>query len=415
MRGLLRLLLCLGLVGCATAMAQPDTGPAFDVEAATQAYVARLDARQRAASDAYFEGQYWLLLWDWLYTLVIAWLLLHFGFSTRLRNLSERVSRASFLQHCVYIPLFLLTVFVLSLPLSIYRDFIREHEYGLSNLSFLAWFGEQLIGLGLLLVIGTPAIAVLYVLLRKARRTWIAWASTAGVALLGLLFMVSPVYIQPLFNDYRPLADGPLKERILSLARANGVPAGEVYQFDASRQTSRISANVSGLFGTARISLNDNLLNRVSPAGVEAAMGHEIGHYALNHGPRHVLELGLVLALGFVVVNRLFDRLNRSSWRIRGLDDIAGLPLVMAILYTYGFLMTPVINTIIRVAEVEADIYGLNAARQPDGWAEDVLLLSEYRKVHPGYWEEILFYDHPSGYERLRMGMHWKKENLDRP
>ena len=385
----------------------------FDIEAATQAYLDRLSPEQRAASDAYFEGGYWLILWNFLLGLLIAWILLNYGISTRMRDLGERLTRFRFLRVTSYIFLYMLVVFVLSLPLLIYQDFFREHQYGLSNLTFFDWFVELMIELGVDLVLSCLGLALIYYVIRKTPRTWPVWGAVTGIFLLALLFLVTPVFINPLFNDYQSLEEGPVKEKILSLARANAVPADDVYRFDASRQSKRISANVSGLLGTTRISLNDNLLNRTSPESIEAVMAHEIGHYALNHGPKLIFSFGLLLAVGFAFVAWAFDRVNRPSWGIRGVSDIAGLPLLMALLSIYFFIAKPIVNSIIRINEIEADIYGLNAARQPDGNSEALLGLSEYRKMKPGYWEEIIFFDHPSGYNRIRMSMQWKKENLD--
>jgi len=400
------------LVAAVMAQQAPGAAGSFDVELATRAYLDTLGVDARAASDAYFEGGYWLTLWDWLYTLLLAWVLLRFGLSAKMRDLSERATRFVFLRSAIFAALFIVVVFLMSLPLTIYRDFIREHAYGLSNLSFLAWLGEGLIGLAVSVVLGSLAIAVIYLVIRKAPRTWPVWTSVTGILMIAFLIAIAPVFISPLFNDYRPLEDGALKARILSLARANGVPASDVYEFDASRQTTRISANVSGLFGTTRISLNDNRLNRTSREGVEAVMAHEIGHYALNHIPNSLVYFALILAGGIAFIRYAFDRMSRPAWGVRGIGDTAGLPLMMALFATYLFVMTPVLNTIVRVSEAEADIFGLNAARQPDGWAEAVLTLSDYRKMEPGYWEEILFFDHPSGYRRIRMAMQWKKENL---
>jgi STE24 endopeptidase len=166
------------------------------------------------------------------------------------------------------------------------------------------------------------------------------------------------------------------------------------------------------LFGTTRISLNDNLLNRTSAESIEAVMGHEMGHYALNHGPEMLVEFGALLVIGFIFIRWAFDRVNRPAWGIRDISDIAGLPLLAALFSTYSFFIAPVTNSIIRTNEAEADIFALNASRQPDGFSEAILGLSEYRKMKPGYWEEVIFFDHPSGYNRIYMSMQWKKENL---
>ncbi len=142
---------------------------------------------------------------------------------------------------------------------------------------------------------------------------------------------IAPVYIAPLFNTYTTLKPSPVRDGILRLAHANGISAQEVYQVDASRKTTRVSANVSGLLGTERITLNDNLLNRASPAAIQAVLGHEMGHYVLNHGYKGLLALGLVIVCGFAIVAWLFDRLaarHVDRWGVVGVADPAGLPLI---------------------------------------------------------------------------------------
>ena len=205
-----------------------------------------------------------------------------------------------------------------------------------------------------------------------------------------------------------------MRESILSLARANRVPAEEVYQFDASRQTTRISANVSGMFGTTRVSLNDNLLKRTSDAEIRAVMGHEMGHFVLNHGIRLTIYLSLLLTAGYFVVARVLDwAIARwgQRWGVTDRADPAGLPAALAILTIFLSLTPPVENSIIRQAEAEADAYGLASAREPHGFAMAAMRLSTYRKIHPGPWEEIIFFDHPSGYDRVKRAMTWLEEN----
>jgi len=115
--------------------------------------------------------------------------------------------------------------------------------------------------------------------------------------------LIAPVYIFPLFNKYTKLQDAHIKDPILSMARANGIPATEVYEFDASRQSNRVSANVSGFAGTLRISLNDNLLKRCTLPEIETTMGHEMGHYVLNHAYKGLVMIGVVIVIGFAFLN----------------------------------------------------------------------------------------------------------------
>lgn len=391
----------------------PTEGPSFDPVVATEAYLNRLPADQRARSDAYFEGGYWLQLWDFLYGLGVAALLLGTGLSARLRDAVERLTRFRFVQAILYTAGYTLLAGLLTFPLALYEGFFREHQYGLSNQSFGEWMTDQAKGVALGLVFGGLTIAALYAAFRKAPRTWWLWGAALTITFLILGILIAPVFIAPLFNTYTELEDPTLRGSILSLARANGIPADHVYVFDASKQHNRVSANVSGLGETMRISLNDNLLNRASPAGVEAVMGHEMGHYVLNHVYESIVFFGVVLFLGFAFLRWGFGwALARwgERWRVQGITDLAGLPLLAAVLSVYFFLMTPILNTYIRVNEAEADLFGLNSARQPDGFAEVALMLSEYRKLSPGPIEEWIFFDHPSGRNRILMAMRWKAE-----
>jgi STE24 endopeptidase len=384
-----------------------------DPEQATQAYLARISPEFRARSDAYFDGQHWLVLWNLLYGLAMAWLLLARGRWAKVTLWAQRVTPRGFLSAMIAAAAYLLVTWVLSLPIAVYEGFFREHQYAMATQTFGPWFGEQLIGLGLGLVIGTPAIAVLYLILRRAGRQGWLWGAVAAIVINAFIALIGPVYIDPLFNTYKPLADGPVKESILSMARANGVPTDNVVQFDASRQTTRVSANVSGFMGTTSIRLNDNLLNTTLPE-IREVMGHEMGHYVLNHTYKHLVYFGLLFAGGFAFMQFGYAGAVRrwgSGWNLGGHTDVAGLPLMVALLSVFMFVATPLTRNVIRIAEIEADIFGLNASREPDGFAETALKLGKYRKLAPGALEEIIFFDHPSGYQRIHMAMRWKAEN----
>jgi len=387
----------------------------FDAVAATQTFMSRLQGEARAKSDTYAEGGYWLLLWNLLYGLLVAWLLLSLRISARIRDFVERRTRHKNPQTLLYVLIYVPLTAVLSFPITFYEGFYREHQYGLSNLSFMGWLGETGINVGVDMVVTGIAVTGLYAILRRLPHTWWAWGSVAGAGFIMLLIMAGPVFISPLFNTFKPLPPGPIRDDILSMARANGIPVDNVYYSDASKQTKRVSANVSGLFGTTRITLNDNLLNRTSPAEIRAVMAHEMGHYVLNHGLKHTVSFTLVLLGGLLFIKYSWDWATArfgGRFGVRSISDPAGLPLLVALFSIYIFIATPVYKTIIRTAEVEADIFGLNAAREPDGFAEAIFKLSEYRKLEPGAVEEFIFFDHPSGYSRIYAAMRWKAENI---
>lgn len=388
---------------------------AFDVDAATRAYLAMVEGPVRARSDAYFEGGYWLLLWNALFGIAVNWALLHFGWSARWSAWAARRVRRPALRTMLYwLPYVAVTTLIL-LPWTIYTDFWREHQYAMSNLSFAAWASEEATGLAISLVVGALALAAIYAVIRRAPRSWWLWGTGLTVAFVAFGALLAPVFVAPLFNTYTPMAQSPLRTEILAMAKANNVPADNVYVFDASKQTDRISANVSGLGPTIRISLNDNLLGRTAPEEVKAVMGHELGHYVLNHVWKLIGGFALIFMFVFLfawfAAPRLLAR-HGARWGVRDVADPASLPL-LSILFTIAMLAaTPLTNSIVRVNEIEADAFGLDAAREPDGFAHVAMRLSEYRKLEPGTLEEIVFFDHPSGYNRARMSMEWKARHL---
>ena len=388
---------------------------AFNVDSAAQSYIHSLSGEARAQSDSYFEGGYVLQLVDLVYGFIVAYVFLRMGLGKQMKRVTQKVANVH-LQNLIFAVLYLLLSWVLSFPLSVYSDFFREHQYGLSNLNFGRWLMESLQGLGVGIIFTAPMITLLYLALRKAGKHWWIWGTVGSVAFLMFVSFIGPVFIAPIFNKYEPLEEGPLKREILSMARANSIPAENVYKFDASKQSKRVSANVSGFASTTRISLNDNLLNRCSPAEIKAVMAHEMGHYVLNHIYKMIVELGVLIVLVFALLNWALNKLigaRGTRWGIESIRDVAGLPLLVFVMSVIFFVATPVSNTLIRTQEMEADIFGLNTAREPDAFAHVAMLLSEYRKIEPGKWEEIIFFDHPSGKVRVTTAMTWKAEHLN--
>jgi STE24 endopeptidase len=387
----------------------------FDPAAATQAWLDSVPRNQREKSDAYFEGGYWLIIWNFLLTAAISVFLLASLFSARLRDFSERVTKIKNFQVACYAILYLLFVYALSFPLNLYENFFREHQYGLATQSFAQWFREQLLGLALTLVGGTLLVVVLYTVFRRAPRTWWIWGAIVMIVFSGALMLIAPVYIEPLFNTYKPLTDPKIRDTILAMARANEIPVKQVFEVDASRQTTRVSANVAGLLGTTRVALNDNLLKQCTLPEIRAVMAHEMGHYVLNHGGKLLTYFGILILAGLALTRILFDTAVKrwgEKWRVRGIADPAGLPLLALIFSTLLFFATPVINTVVRFTEREADAFGINTSREPDGMAKAALKLGVYRKLDPMPLEEFIFFDHPSGRARIRMAMDWKAADL---
>jgi STE24 endopeptidase len=382
-----------------------------DADAATQAYLDRLPADVVARSNDYFEGGYWLQLWNFLAGLAVSWLLLRGRLSARVRDACQRIGRFGFVRDALYGAFFSVTSWVLTLPLNAYQNLVRERQYEMATQTFGPWLVDQLIQLGVQTVAMALAVAVLYLVIRRAGERWWIWGAAATMAMMVFVVMIAPVLIDPLTNTYKPVTDPQIKAAVLALAQADDVPVDNVYEFDASRQTTRVSANVSGIFGTAAVRLNDNLLRATLPE-IRAVMGHELGHFVMNHIYKSLCEMALLMIFGFLVAKWALDAMLRrhgARWGLDGVADVAGLPLLLAVFSVFMLVTTPISNTLVRTQEIEADRFGLNLAREPHGEAEVDLKLTEYRKPDPGPIEEFVFFDHPSTRHRIHDAMQWRQ------
>jgi STE24 endopeptidase len=387
----------------------------FDPVQATNAYLATVSAADEANTNGYVNAGYQIMVMALVLDVLLAYILLRFGWSRRWRDLAERITKHKFAQAFIYVPIYMVVSAVLLFPLSWFAGFYTEHKYGLATQGFGAWLVEWL-QMNAFAIAGLSIfVACLYLVLRRSPQHWWLWATGLVMVFSALLMLIAPVFIDPVFNDYRPMDEGPLKDRILSIARANGMQADDVKQVDESRQNNRVSANVSGIFGSSRIALNDNLLNRASPAAVEAVMGHEIGHYVLHHQWKTMACFALIFLPGFALANAIFHSVlrRRADWGIRGIDDYAGYPLLYAIGMLVIFLATPLFYKLTYIHEAEADLFAINATDKPDAWAEVALLTAQYRKLRPSAWEENWLNHHPSPYARIYMAMRWKAEQTD--
>ncbi len=405
------LALAAGLLLAGSAAA--TTALPFDPDVATRAWLNTMDPAAVARSNHYFEGTYWISIVSPLINIVVAMAMMMLGVAKGLRTWLEKTVKFYVFVTWGMALFYLVVSSLISFPFDYWVGFVREHAYGLSTQDFSHWFTEYLQGFGITLVIGSIAIVFLYLIIAATKQTWWIWGTIASVIFITVLGMLAPVYLSPIFNKYTPMADSPLKESVLQMAQANGIPVDNVYVFDVSRQSHRVTANVSGFASTTRISLSDTLIQRESPGGVRAVLGHEMGHYVLDHNVSILVMSTLLTAVLFALANVLFNRLSKGErWGVRSVWDPGGMPLLFAV---FGFLMllsTPINNNLTRFHEHQADMFGLNAAREPDGFAESALLLSEYRKMEPSPLEEWFFYDHPSGYERIHMSMVWKAHHM---
>ncbi len=349
-------------------------------------------------------------LWGFAIPLVI----LFTGFSARIRTLATRLSGGRwFLTIALFAVLYGLVGFVIDLPLAYCTGFARPHAYGLSDQLPSKWWGDAFKGLGVGLVLSALALWIPYLLLKKSPKRWWLYTAIVAVPLVILLQMISPVFIDPLFNKFGPMKDKALERKILALADRAGISGGKVYEVDKSVDTKTVNAYVNGFGQTKRIVLWDTTIKKLKPEEVLFVMGHEMGHYVLGHVRQLVVLISFLILIGLLAVHlsangmiaRFKDRLGFES-----LSDVASLPLLSLIFSLVFFVLTPAVFVFTRHIEHEADRFGLEITRDSRNAATAFVKLQEENLAipRPGPVYKFFRQSHPPLGERIDFANEYK-------
>lgn len=383
----------------------------FDPAAATAQWLATLSPQETARAIAYTHGSHWLILWSFLVSALVAWIIVRTGLLVAIRSRIERRRRRPILASFVVALVYSAMSWALTLPWAIYQGWWREKQYGLTSQALGGWLGEAVIGAAISVVATSLLLVAIYALIRRARRFWWAWAAGVTAAFIVIGLVLAPLLIEPIFNTYTPAPNGPVRDAVVTLAKQTGTPSDKIFIYNGSKQSDRYTANVSGLFGTARVAMSDTMFKQGADlAEVRGVVGHEMGHYVRAHILWTVGILVLLSVLAFWLTDRLYPvahRLLRAD-RVGDISDPAGLPVLALVLAFLGVLGTPVFATMTRTMEEDADRFSLVHANEPDGLSKALIKTAEYRAPSPSPIEEFLFYDHPSVENRIRRAMEWK-------
>jgi STE24 endopeptidase len=386
-----------------------------DPEAATATYLARIPADMRDTGGGYSDARLAAFLLR-LANLLAATAFLCIGrFGAQLRDRARRVTANELAVDAIVAAGYFMVLFVLTLPGELYTSFIRPREFGFSEQTFADWLNGAVINWGIFSAFYLLGVIAIYRLIRWRQSQWVLWSVGVYFALRATYSLLSPAVIEPLTNQFRPLAEGPQRQQILALAHTAGIVDAEVVTGDASRQTRLLDAHVSGVGGWTRISIDDNTLHASSDAMLRAVVAHEIGHYVLRHNELLVVADTAVMAIGFIFVAFItrtsFRRWGRN-WGVKRLGDIGGLPAFWGAFLLWGFVALPLSNAISRAVEHRADLFSLELAREPNGLAEFMIHDADEARLEPGPLEYSLFYTHPSDAERVRTAMDWRAAHL---
>ena len=352
----------------------------------------------RTGYGLYFAGAVygWALLWGVLAS----------GLSARLREVAERRASKPWGRLAIYYGLLTLVLGLARFPLAWYGGFWRERAYGLSAQSFGSWLGDWLKGEGVTWAIAVPVIMLTLRLIARSPRRWAWWLWAICVPLVAFGIFLAPLVIDPLFNKFTPLPPGPLRVRIERLAAQAGIPHAPIFVVDKSRQTRTTNAYVTGLGSSARIVIWDTTLQQLPPDEVVGIVAHEMGHYVLKHIPwgfaQTLAGLLILLPLTRRVVEQALAK-RGAAWHLRGMTDLAAVPVFLLTLSVLGFLADPLTNGLSRRVEHQADEYGLAATHNGPALARAFVYFASHdlSDPDPPAWIKLWLFSHPPIGERI--------------
>ena len=356
---------------------------------------------------AYHRGLDLFWLADQAVSLLIPLLFLFTGLSGRLVDrLRRRVGGRWFWTVTLYAMLYMALSTLIQLPLTYAENYIYEHAFGLSNQTPAVWASEIVSGLIVSLVITALVAWIPYLILRRSPRRWWLWTTVALSPVMVVLFIVSPIWIAPLFNHFGPMQDKALEARVLALAARGGIEGAPVFEVDASQDSKRLEAYVAGFGPTKRIVLYDTIIAAMDEPELMFVVGHEMKHYLLGDVWK-ILVLFLTILLGGLYLVDRGGRAALARWHGRfgfsTLADPASLPLLLFGLSLVMLVVTPALMAVQRDIEHEADRFGLEIAQNNDAAAGAFVKLGteSLGLPEPGWLERTFRMSHPSLADRI--------------
>jgi Zn-dependent protease with chaperone function len=318
-----------------------------------------------AKAEALYKTRTALYLADMVFGIAVLWVLLKLRAAPVFRDLAERASTNTFMQALVFVPLLILLIAVASLPIEIYGHHISL-AYGLSVQGWASWAGDWCKAQAVSLVILVPMVFALFRIIRKSPQRWWFYFWLLTLPFLVLLIFVTPVILDPMFNTFEPLEKKQpmLVSQIEKVTQRGGlsIPRDRMFEMEASAKVTTYNAYVTGIGATKRVVVWDNTSRDLTIPETLFVFGHEMGHYVLNHIYKGLAFYAGTSLLGFwlgrQVVRAMLARWG-EAWQIRGLSDLAALPVLVLTLSLLMLVGEPIGNAFSRHIEHQADIYGL--------------------------------------------------------
>ncbi len=381
----------------------------FDVQAATDNYINALGPEALAKAAAYTSGSHWTMLWGFLISTAVAWLVIK---SQVLDKIEGKLShRSLWFRSFAISAAYLVLSSLLVLPWTLYADWWREVAYGKTNQPLSDFLSQGFVMLIISSLFGGLFLSGIYFCIRRLGTYWWAWSGGVAAVAVTSMMLIGPIWIEPLFNKYTPLPQGEVREALEVLAKQANIQPDRIFVYDGSRQSNRFTANVSGLGSSARIAISDVALTSASLDEVKAVTGHEIGHYVSDHIWNLIGTAVLMSMIFFYLSNAMFMKVANLMGAKASIAEPRGVAVLLVCISFLSLLAQPVTNYVVRLGETEADQYSYKAVNLPDAMASALVKTAEYRDPRPHPLQELIFYTHPSVEKRVKAAMEWKAQH----
>ncbi len=366
---------------------------------------------------------------NYLYIARIAWgllvpaALLYFGLAARIATRAEKIAagiRLPFLTLPLNYVLVMGVIFLADLLLDYYGGFVRQHAYGLSNQTVGRWFFVHGVGALFSILIGAAVVWIPYVLIRKAPKSWWLWTGILICPFLFFLALIVPVFVDPIFNDYGALQDKELEADILALADRSGIEGSRVFEVNKSADTKAVNAYVTGFMNTKRLVLWDTIIAKLEKEELLYVMGHEMGHYVLNHVVTGVLLSSALIMLGLFIIHSVSGSILRRFGGRFGFDSLghpASLLLLILMVQVVSLALNPAGMAFSRYIEHESDRFGLELTRANEAAAGAFVKLQEENLGNPYPGPIYVFFraSHPPIGRRIEFMNSYRPWETDEP
>jgi STE24 endopeptidase len=385
--------------------------------------IAEINQERQREAKRYNKISRWIQICEFLLGILFILVLLFLGFSARIRDFSLNYTSSPWILVMLYLFIIGVIYEVLSFPLDFHEGFVLEHKFNLSNQKLGGWLKDHLKGIGVSFVIGLIVVEILYFLLRNFPLSWWFIAAVVFILLLILFSKFFPLIILPLFFKFTPLEDEELERRLLELAfraksstkggSASGGKVVGVFKWGLEEKTKKGNAALSGWGKTKRIILSDTLLKNYTPDEIETILGHELGHFRKRHIWKGLSLNGILSFLGWYCVYKILNS-SLGYFNLKGIDDIAGFPLIALVFSILSLVFLPGANLYSRFLEREADIFSLELTQKPDAFISSMekLTVQNLAEYQPNKIIEFIFHSHPSMAKRIKLAEEFKKEHL---